>query len=225
MSVTKAGRLQLYKDFTHYLGMPFVTLASRPQLQASFAHFEQETWSIIPKSSVVNPEIFYLPVGRLQLKSEKCIDACSQHLHKLDLGKMLCDASTAAMNGPPVFGDIPFAGDVKAFGVATTMDLSPLKVDISGIFSPFEDPSQTRGLAAWVIDRTHRLQHFQDIILDSLFKAGFLANAFYNSITIMDIAVPVTWGYKGTYDRKTGYEIHLYVGAGYESTGTVCCIQ
>ena len=116
MSATKARKLILNKDFTHYLSIPIITRSSRPQLHASFAHFERETASIIPKGSVVNPEIFRLALGRLRLKSEERIDAFSQHLHKLDLGKMLRNASVAAMNGPPSFGDIPYTDNVPAFG-------------------------------------------------------------------------------------------------------------
>ena len=140
MSVKRAGRLLHYKDFTHYLNIPVVTPSSRLQLQASFAHFERETASIFPEGAVLNPGWFNLGLGRLRLKSEERIDACSRHLHRLDLGEMLRDAAVAATGGPPNFGDIPYIGNVPTFGVATTVDLSPLKVDVSGIFSPFDDP-------------------------------------------------------------------------------------
>ena len=62
--------------------------------------------------------------------------------------------------------------------------------------------SQTRTLTALAIDRTQRLQHFQHILLDSLFKADFLANAFFSTTLIVDAAMPV-WGHKCTFDLKT----------------------
>lgn len=100
--------------------------------------------------------------------------------------------------------DLPYDGKAPpAFEKATKLDLSPLKVDVSGHFPPYDCPSQTRSLQASVIDRTYRLQHFQHILLDSLFKAEFLANAFFYSINVVNTAVPTSWGHKGTYDPKT----------------------
>lgn len=179
MSVTKAGRLLPYEDFTHYLSIPIATRFSRPQLQASFARFERETSAIIPKGSVNNVDLVKLDLGRLKLKSEERIHACSKHLRGLDLREMLRVAAVNAMAGQPNPTDLPYRGNAAhAFGVATEIDFSPLKVDLSGIFSMYDDPSRTRTLRAIIIDRTHRLQHFQYMLLNSLFKADFLANAF-----------------------------------------------
>lgn len=140
MTAKITRRLQAYKDFTHYLGIPTVTPSSRPQLQASFTQFERETSDLIPKGSVLKSEQFLFAWGRLRLRSKERIDACSRHLHSLDMREMLRDAAVAAMRGPPLFDDIPYIGITPALGVATTLDLSPLKVDISGLFSPFDDP-------------------------------------------------------------------------------------
>ena len=205
MSATKARKLLPYEDFTHYLSIPIITRSSRPQLQASFARFERETSAIIPKGSVKDVDIVRLDLGRLKLQSEERIHACSQHLGGLDLHEMLRVAAVNAMAGQPNPTDLPYIGDAAhAVGVATAIDFSPLKVDVSGLFSMYDDPSRTRALRALVIDRTHRLQHIQHLLLNSLFKADFLANAFHSTILVVDTAVPLHWGYKGTYDRNTG---------------------
>ena len=117
---------------------------------------------------------------------------------------MLHVAAVNAMGGPPRFKDLPYHGEAPpAFEKATKLDLSPLKVDVSGLFSPYDCPSQTRSLRASAIDRTYRLQHFQHILLDSIFRADFLANAFYHSTQVVNTAAPTSWGHKGTYDPKT----------------------
>ena len=205
MSATKARRLVPFKDFTHYLSIPLATCSSRPQLRASFALFERETAAIFPKGSVLNPDITRLNMGRLRLESEGRIDACSKYLHGLDMHEILRVAAVKATGGPPKLSGLPYQGEPpNDHEVATAVDLSPLKVDVSGLFSPWDDPSQTRVLKAWVIDRTHRLQHFQHMLVGSLFKAGFLANAFYSSILVANTALPINWGYKRIYDRSTG---------------------
>ena len=129
--------------------------------------------------------------------------ACSRHLHGLDMREMLRVASVNAKSSPPNLTDFPYIGNVPVFGMATTVDLSPLKVDVTGLFSPFDDPSQTRALRASIIDRTHRLLYFKHILLGSLFRAGFLANAFFDSVAVVNTAVPTGWGYRGIYDRET----------------------
>ncbi len=205
MSATKARRLIPYKDFTHYLSVPITTRPSRLQLQASFARFERETSAIIPEGSVANPDYVKLNFGRLKLGSKERIDACSKHLHSLNMDKILGIAAVNAMNGPPKFEDLPYSRPVSyPPGVATIFDMSPLKVDMAGISSPNESPSRVSTLEASFIDRTHRSQHFQHIILVSLFKAGFLANAFYNKIPVVDTAIKVWLPHKGTRDPKTG---------------------
>lgn len=143
-----------------------------------------------------------LDLGRLRLESEERFHACSKHLHGLDMREMLRVAAVNAIGSPPNLTDLPYTNNAP-FGMASTVDLSPLKVDISGIFSAIDDPSHTRTLRASVIDRTHRLQYFQHILLDSLFKAGFLANAFFNSIAVVNTAVPTNWGLDRIYDPKT----------------------
>ena len=209
MFTKKARRLLAHQDFTHYLSIPIFTRSSGSQLRASFARFERETSTIIPKDSVLNPEFFSLDLGRLNLKSKERIDACSKHLHGLDMHEMLRVAATNAIGGPPDSHDLPYVADTPhAFGTASTVDFSQLKVDVCGLFSPLDSPSGTPVLSVSVIDRTHRLQHFQHVLVDSLFKAGFLANAFQNKMNIVNTAVPSTWGYPGVYDPKTGRWSH-----------------
>ncbi|CAF9906031.1 hypothetical protein IMSHALPRED_004054 [Imshaugia aleurites] len=204
MSARKARRLVAYKDFTHYLSFPLVTPSSRQQLHASFARFERETSAFNPKGSVRNSKLVRLNLGRLNLKSKERIDACSNHLHGLDMHEMLRVAAVNALGGPPRFDDLPYIGDPPhAFGMTTTVDYSPLKVDVFGLFSFNDCPSQTRTLGVSVIDRTHRLQHFSHILLDSLFKADFLANAFHPRKDIVSTAVPANWGHRGVCDPRT----------------------
>ena len=113
MSVMKARKLIPYKDFTHYLSVPISTRSSRLQLQASFARFERETSAIIPEGSVVNRNYVRLGFGRLRLESKERIDACSKHLHSLDMDKILGIAAVNAMNGPPKFENLPYIGHVS----------------------------------------------------------------------------------------------------------------
>ena len=194
----KARRLAPFTDFSHYLSIPIVSSASRPQLRASFAHFERENAAILPKGSMFNPDVVNLDVGRLRLESKERIDACSKHLHGLDLHKILHVAAVNAMSGPPKFGELPYIGEIThAFGRAITLDLSPLKVDVSGIFSPYQNRSQTGLLKTPVINRTHRLQHFQHKLLDSLFKAGFLVKAFHSSMMVLKYCIAYQLGIQG----------------------------
>ena len=210
MSIVKGRRLQAYKDFTHYLSIPLATSSSRPQLHASFARFERKTSSIIPEGSVCNPDFVKLAMGRLKLYTKERVDACSKHLHGLDMREMLRVAAVNATGNPPRFTDLPYNDDAPpAFGMAVTVDSSQLKVDISGLLSPFVSPSQTGIISASAIDRTHRLQHFKHILLSSLFKADFLVTAYHNNnVTIVSTAIPSTWGYKAVYDRKTERWFH-----------------
>ena len=166
MSATKARKLIAYRDFTHYLDIPLATRASRPQLRASFAQFERETSAVFPKGSVRNPNFAMLSLGRLRLKSKDSIDACSKHLHSLDMHEMLRVAAVNAVGGPPSFDDLPYIGDPPhEFDLTSTVDYSPLKVDVSGLCSPLDYPSRTKSLMALAIDRTYRLHHFQHILL------------------------------------------------------------
>ncbi|CAF9906545.1 MAG: hypothetical protein ALECFALPRED_002427 [Alectoria fallacina] len=203
MSIIKARRSQAYKDFTHYLSIPLATRSSRPHLNASFARFERETSAKIPKGSVQNPDFVTLGLGRLKLNSKDRVDACLKHLHGLDMHEMLRVAAVNAIGRQPDFQSLPYEGATPhAFGVATTIDFSPLKVDVSGISC--SHPSHAVFLGSSVIDRTHWLQHFQHILLNSLFKAGFLVNAFHNQVGVVNTGLPSTWGHKRVYDRKTG---------------------
>ena len=154
---------------------------------------------------MVNPDYASLCLGRLRLKSKDSIDACSKHLHGLNVHEMLRVAAVNAVRGPPNFDDLPYIGSPShAFGLTSNVDYSPLKVDISGLFSPFDHPSRTRSLRVLIVDRTHRLYHFQHILLESLFKADFLTNAYESSIYVVSTAMPSTMGHRCLYDPKTG---------------------
>lgn len=205
MSAKTAPKLVPYRDFTHYLSVPIVIRSPNPQLHASFARFERETAAIVPKGSVLSPDLALFNLGRLKLKSKQRIDACSKHLHGLDMHEMLRDAAVNAVGGLPNFTNLPYRDEAShAYGVATTIDLSPLKVDVSGLFSMGFDPSQTMNLSASVIDRTHRLPHFQHLLLHSLFKAKFLADAFHPKVHVVNTFLPSVWLRKCTYNRRNG---------------------
>ena len=203
ISVAIPSRLRAYIDYTHHLGIPLVTAFSRPQLQASFARFERGTPAIIPKGSVLNPEFAKFMVGRLKLRSEKSISSCSKHLKSMPVHEMLRDAAVSAMGDPTKFSDIAYQREPLSLGVASKPDCSPLKVDISGMCSPF-GATQTNILAAMVVDRTHRLEHFTHVILKSLSEAGFCATAYPSFMGLMMTRMLDTYPRKGTYDRKTG---------------------
>ena len=205
MSVAATRKLIPYKDFTHYLNIPLATQSSRPQLRASFAHFERETSRIIPKGSVLNPDFATLMLARLKLKSQNQIDACTKHLHSLDMHEMLRIAAVNATRGPPNFTSLPYVGEVPpSLGVATTVENSALKVDISGIYSPTLHPSHTCNLCTSILDRTHRLQHFTHLLLESLSRAGFLATAFYGRMDIVKTLLTIGWFRRGFYNPETG---------------------
>ena len=203
MSVARITPFRPHIDHTHYLGIPLVTAFSRPQLQASFARFERETPAIIPKGSVLNPEFAKFLLGSLELKSKKRINACSKHLRSMPVHEMLRVAAVSAMRDPTTFSDIPYQREPLSLGLASEPDCSPLKVDISGMSSPF-GRMPTQILGAMVVDRTHRLEHFKDIILKSLSEAGFCATAVPSFMGLMMTRMLVVYPREGTYDKKTG---------------------
>lgn len=204
MSIVIRHPLVACMDFTHYLCIPLVTPSSRLQLRASFAQFERETSRIIPQGSVLNPDFANNLLAKLKLGSQKRIDACSRHLHGLDMHEMLRIAAVNATRGPPNFNSLPYPEEVlPSLGVATTVKNSALKVDISGIYSPTIDPSRASNLCASILDRTHRLHHFKHLLLEPLFKAGFLATAFYGRMYIVKTILPNGWSCKGFYDPET----------------------
>ena len=186
-------------EYTHRLCIPLVTQSSRPQLLASFARFEQETSPIIPKGSVLNPEYATLLLGYLKLESKERISACSKHLHNMPVREMLRAAAVSAMRGPPRFSDLPYRHEPPSLGVASKLDYSPLKVDISGMFAPHVDLS-TNLLSALVVDRTYRLEHFKHMFFKSLYEAGFLVAPRHNTMMTRLIA---NWGGKRVYDPTT----------------------
>lgn len=206
MSATRGRRLKGFKDFTHYLSIPLATRTSRPQLHASFAPFAETSSAIVPEGAICNPDCLKLDLGRLKLKSPRDFEACSKLLHGFDIPKILQVAAITAASSqltPPQQLTSP-AGSHRLHDKngAMAIDVSPLKIDISGLFSMDEDISRAKILYALAIDRSHRFQHFQRIILDSLSSAGFLANRFSGDITIVRTAMPFSWGNMGFFDPK-----------------------
>lgn len=205
MSAATTRKLIPYKDFTHYLNIPLATQSSRPQLRASFAHFERETSRIIPKGSVLNPDFANFMLARLKLKSQHQIDACTKHLHGLDMHEMLRVAAVNATRGPPNFTSLPYLGEIPpSLGVPTKVENSALKIDITGIYSPTPYPSHTSNLCTPILDRTHRLQHFKHLLLESLSRAGFLTTAFYGRMDIVKTILTAGWFRRGFDNPETG---------------------
>lgn len=155
---------------------------------------------------MLNPDFATTVWAKLKLGSQKRIDACSKHLHDLDLHEMLRIAAVNATRGPPKFTNLPYRHIAPpSLGVATTVEKSALKVDISGIYSATFDSSQTSNLCASILDHTHRLQHFKQILLESLFRAGFLAEAFDGRMNIVMTILSTSWLYPGgVYNPETG---------------------
>lgn len=114
-------------------------------------------------------------------------------------------AAVQATKGPPSFSDLPYRyPSPQPAGVASMVDTSSLKVDVIGIFSPHDSASRTRKLSALILDRTHRLQHFQHSLLESLLKADFLASAQHPNIHVMMTVLSSNWGWeKDLYDPST----------------------
>lgn len=141
MFATKACQLVAYKDFTHGLDIPNARRGSRPQLYASFAQIEREISAIVPEGSVLNPDLVQFGLGRLRLEMKERIDACSKHLRGLDMHEILHVATEYAIGGQRKLTGLPYSGDAPphAFGVATTVDSSLLKLD--GL-NPQNEPHQ-----------------------------------------------------------------------------------
>ena len=186
MPIKKIYNLPGPKKYTHSLSIPIVTSTSRSQLHASFALFEQKTAGIIPKGSVLNPDSTMIHLGKFNLQSTERIDACRRHLHSIDMHQMLC---LAAANAQPTLNDLP---DQDHHRYSRGRDFSPLKVDLIGLVSP-NRASRFRALHASAIDQTHRLHHFQSVILDSLSKAGFLAKGLPFRVKVVDTVMSSGW--------------------------------
>ena len=77
MPKMKIRKLVAYKDYTHTLRIPIVTVISRPQLHVSFARFEQGTSTIVPEGSIIQPDTLSCQVGRLDLKTPERLDSFS----------------------------------------------------------------------------------------------------------------------------------------------------
>lgn len=203
MSATRARKLVPLKDFTHYLSIPLATRTSTPQFHASF---RETSSAVIPRAAILNPDLLVLNLGRLKLKSTREFEAYSKLLHAFDIPKILRVAAPTAPSGQltPV-QNVPLPAGRQGLQRTMEIDDSPLKIDISGLFSIDEDASRARVLCALPTDRSHRFQHFQRIILDSLSSAGFLASRFSDGIiTIVRTAMASSWGHKGFFDPRLG---------------------
>ena len=141
---------------------------------------------------MLNPNFANLGLGVLKLESKERINACLKHLHDMPVRKMLRVAAMGAL----VHKVLSRAWD-------RGLDYSPLKVDISGIFSRHGD-SPTTVFSAEVIDPTQRLVHFKREILKSLSEAGFRATALPDEMNLMMTRSNAWWPPKGTYDPKIG---------------------
>ena len=90
--------------------------------------------------------------------------------------EMLRGATVSAVRVPPRFSHLAFQRELLSLGVASKLDYSLLKFDISGMFSPYGDSSNSV-LSALVVDRMFWLEHSKHSILKSLSVAGFVTIA------------------------------------------------
>ena len=136
MSATRARRLVSFKDFTHYLGISLSTPTSTPQFNASFARFAGTSSAVIPRLGICNPDILRLDLGRLKLKSERDFEACAKLLHNFDILDLIRVAatSTASDQLTPV-QNVPLPARRDSLQRIIEIDHSPLKIDLSGLFS------------------------------------------------------------------------------------------
>lgn len=154
---------------THFVCIPLVTPASRPQLQASLDAFRQ---SVTNKSTPENPDgiperairpvgTLHLTLGVMSLLTKERVDGAIACLKSLDLRALLAAVGE------------PLRDDHNETAQKPLERSKQLKITLKGLTS-MHDPSQTSVLYASPIDTHGTLQAVSQAIRDRFIKNGYM---------------------------------------------------
>ncbi|KAI9783044.1 MAG: hypothetical protein M1835_003892 [Candelina submexicana] len=164
---------------THFLCLPLVTEASKPQLQASLRKFSSEvldaagddTAVVIPEKAIRPVGTLHLTLGVMSLMSTERVERASKLLEQVDLLQMLRKADMRTSQ--PDAGSDP-AGHASQDEAKGSDLVSPLMVTLSSLVS-MHAPKRTSILYANPTDTSNRIQPFCMSLRETFEQAGFLA--------------------------------------------------
>ncbi|KAL6717667.1 hypothetical protein ACLMJK_005582 [Lecanora helva] len=163
-------------QLTHFLCIPLVNHASRPQLQASISRFKAEVTnaddagrSPIQSKAIRPVGAMHFTIGVMSLLTPERLEAACTFLKHLNIAGLLKEASDKDAK------DVKdrTAGDVHEMNSQSVADLKPLKMTLSGLH-PMQSASRTSSLYIGYNDTSPALTPFC-LNLQSAFRdAGFL---------------------------------------------------
>lgn len=155
-------------QLTHFLCLPFVTEASRPQLQAGLEKLKHNlsTGDLVPPKAVRPVGTLHLTLGVMSLDSPT-LEAATQYLQSLNLHNILRDitiqvvAQKAAEDG------------TISENLASLPDTEAIKINVEGLV-PMQAPQKTSILYAMPKDATERLLPFALALREHFLEKGWL---------------------------------------------------
>ncbi|KAF2668618.1 hypothetical protein BT63DRAFT_456261 [Microthyrium microscopicum] len=161
-SGSRGGNQPPRERLTHFLCLPLVTGASRPQLEASIARFRAEVDqlnqtatapAVVPSTAIRPLDTLHLTLGVMSLVEPGKLQEAISLLETLDVAKMLADCpSTSSQN-----------------------DNSELTITLESL-APMRRPNDTSVLFAIPKDSTSRLMPFCEALQKSFMNRGFIVN-------------------------------------------------
>jgi activating signal cointegrator complex subunit 1 len=165
---------------THFLCLPLVTHASKPQLQRGLEQLRHELQdgNIAPPKAVRPVGTLHLTLGVMSLDADQ-LAAATQHLEELDLAQVLRGITTrtvaeAAAESGLVSENLNAAAPPNT-ATFVTPDPSALNVNLQALI-PMHAARSTSILYAEPRDPSHRLMPFAKALRDSFMEHGFLVD-------------------------------------------------
>jgi activating signal cointegrator complex subunit 1 len=157
-------------QLTHFLCLPLVDEASRPQLETGLAQLKQELEKsgLVPLKAVRPVGTLHLTLGVMSLDAN-ALEKAKQHLQGLNLQNTLRDIS-ARIVAEKAAEQGAVAENLNA---AALPDMEALSVELKGLL-PMQKPSQTSILYVEPRDGEDRLYAFGSELRDQFTKRGFL---------------------------------------------------
>ncbi|KAF2689744.1 hypothetical protein K458DRAFT_290948 [Lentithecium fluviatile CBS 122367] len=157
-------------QLTHFLCLPLVNEASKPQLEAELETLRQdvEKKGLVPLKAVRPVGTLHLTLGVMSLDANQ-LEEAQQYLQELDLQALLRDIS-ARMVAEKAAADGAVAENLNVAGLP---DTQALLVELKGL-SPMHKPSQTSILYAEPKDAEGRLHAFGSELRERFTRGGFL---------------------------------------------------
>lgn len=155
---------------THFVCLPLITEASRPQLQAGLERLKAdlEEDDLVPSKAVRPVGTLHLTLGVMSLDDTILVEAKS-YLQNVDLYSLLRDISTQGL-AEKAAEDGTIAENLNA---AAMPDANALSISIKSMV-PMQAPHKTSILYAEPRDPSQRLIPFASALREQFTRAGFL---------------------------------------------------